>query len=160
MLELDEDEKILLEITPHPYFLIWPLFWSLGLALFLLAFTLAKAGFSFWFFVVFLFCTGTLGTYALLSYSRFYRNQALLTNKRLWSKTQKGAFETEVKEVALKDILEVEYRISGLKASLLGFGDLIIKTPGGKIKLPNVANPEKIKRQILNLKENWLRHDL
>lgn len=159
MLDLDEDEKILLEITPHSYFLVWPLFWSLGLAFFILAFTLAKTGFSFWFFVAFLICTGILGTYALTSYTRFYRNQAFLTNKRLWSKTQKGAFETEVKETALKDILEIEYKISGLKASVLGFGDLIIKTPGGKIKLTKVARPEKIKRQILNLKDYWLRHE-
>ena len=159
MFSLDEDEKILLEIGPHSFFLVWPLFWSIGIGIFLIVFSLLKAGFSFWFFLSFIVAVGVFGTYALLAVSRFYRNRAFLTNKRLWVKIQDKPFKVKVKEVALKDILEVEYEISGLKASLFGYGDLIVKTSGGKIKLPKVANPEKIKRQILNLKEYWLRHE-
>ncbi|MCD6422125.1 PH domain-containing protein [bacterium] len=158
MFELEEDEKILLEILPHPYFLWWPIFWSLLISFLILGYIVWRMGLSFWFFAGVLFCAGTFWTYALLSWVKFYQDRAYLTNRRLWVRQQKGRFQTSVKEVALKDILEVHYTIPGLKASILGYGDLKIKTAGGKIVLKKVPNPEKIKRQILNLRDYWLRN--
>jgi len=142
MLELEEDEKILLEIGPHSYFLIWPIFWSLFLSFLLLGFTLAKAGFSFWFFVSFLISAGIFWTYALLAYARFYQNRIFLTNKRLWAKKQLKPFKIEIREIKLEDILEISCRIEGFKAIALGFGDLIIKTRAGKLVIKNVAKPD------------------
>ena len=157
MIDLEDDEQILLEIGPHSYFLIWPIFWSLFLSLIILGYSLAKAGFSFWFFVAFLISAGIFWTYAILSYARFYQNRAFLTNKRLWVKRQIKPLKVEVKEVGLKDILEVGYVIAGLRATFFGFGNLVIKTPAGKVIIEKVARPEKIKKQILALRDHWLR---
>ncbi|MDD3774274.1 MAG: hypothetical protein PHW50_03290, partial [Patescibacteria group bacterium] len=87
MFELDDDEEIILEIGPHSYFLIWPIFWSLFFSFFILAFTVIKTGLSFWFFLAFIISAGVFWTYAIFVYARFYKNRAYLTNKKLWSRT-------------------------------------------------------------------------
>jgi len=154
MFELEDDEQIVLEIGPHYYFLFWPVFWSLFFSFIILAFALVKTGFSFWFFVAFLISAGIFWTYAILAYSRFYRNRAYLTNKRLWAKNQQNILKTNVHEINLEQIIEVSYTIKGMRAAILGCGNLIIKTKAGKTIIKNVANPEKVKTQIINLRDH------
>ena len=157
MFELDEDEQIILEIGPHYYFLVWPVFWSLFFSFILLAFSIVKAGFSFWFFLAFIISAGVFWTYALVAYARFYRNRAFLTNKRLWSKKQIKPFKTHVQEVDLGEIIEVGYTVNGIRATMIGCGDLIIKTKAGKVIIKNVPHPEGLKTEIIKIRDYVLK---
>jgi hypothetical protein len=159
MIELEDDEQIILEIGPHYYFLLWPVFWSLFFSFIILAFAIVKTGLSFWFFLSFVVSAGIFWTYALLAYSRFYRNRAFLTNKRLWVKNQAKPFKTQVQEVDLKEIVEVGYTVTGIRASIIGAGNLIIKTRAGKIIIKNVADPESLKTKIIKIRDHILKND-
>jgi hypothetical protein len=75
----------------------------------------------------------------------------------LWSRKQIKPFKIEIREIRLEDILEISCRIEGIKAMLLDFGDLIIKTHSGKLVIERVAKPEKLKKQIIDLKDYWLK---
>ena len=152
MFELDDDEEIILEIGPHSYFLIWPIFWSLFFSFFILAFTVIKTGLSFWFFLAFIVSAGVFWTYAIFVYARFYKNRAYLTNKKLWSRTQTKTFKARVQEVELGEIIEVGYNVNGFKATLIGCGNLIIKTKAGRILIKNVPNPEGLKTEIIRIR--------
>lgn len=158
MPELDDDEQIILEIGPHYYFLFWPIFWSLLLSFVILAFAIVKTGLSFWFFMAFIISAGIFWTYALLAYSRFYANRAYLTNKRLWCKNKIKPFKTHVQEVNLDEIVEVSYTVNGFRASLIGSGNLIIKTRAGKIIIKNVADPENLKTKITKIRDHILKN--
>jgi hypothetical protein len=71
----------------------------------------------------------------------------------LWAKTQIKTFKTHVQEVDLAEIIEVGYKVNGMRASMLGAGDLIIKTKAGKVLIKNVADPEGLKTEIIKIRD-------
>lgn len=153
MFELDDDEEIILEIRPHSYFLIWPIFWSIFISFLILALAIVKFNTIFWFFLILIICAAIFWAYALFAYIRFYKNRAYLTNKRLWARTQLKTFKTKVQEVDLGEIVEVGYNINGFKATIIGCGDLIIKNKAGRILIKNVPDPEGLKTEIIRIRD-------
>jgi hypothetical protein len=68
----------------------------------------------------------------LLSFLRFFHNFylsiQLVTNDRVIDIDQKGIFRREVNELAMSNVQEVTHRQNGIFQSLLGYGEVVIKT--------------------------------
>ena len=74
-----------------------------------------------------------LGSFILLLaflryFHNFYLSLQLVTTDRVIDIDQKGIFKREVNELAIQNIQDVTYKQNGILPSLLGYGEVIIKT--------------------------------
>jgi uncharacterized membrane protein YdbT with pleckstrin-like domain len=75
----------------------------------------------------------------------------IVTNQRLIQITQKGLFHKSVVDIGLNQIQMVNYEISGLQETLLGFGTIIIQTYMGDLTIHDAHHPKKVQKEILGI---------
>lgn len=75
----------------------------------------------------------------------------IVTNMRFLQITQKGLFHRAVADMGLNQIQSVNYEISGLQETLLGFGTIIIQTYVGDLSLTYIHHPAKTQKRILGI---------
>ncbi len=78
-------------------------------------------------FVVSLAGLGLLVSF-LWYFHNFYLSLQLVTTDRVIDIDQKGVFKREVNELAISNVQDVTHRQNGLLPSLLGYGEVVIKT--------------------------------
>lgn len=75
----------------------------------------------------------------------------IVTNQRFISITQKGIFKSRsVSDIALDRILSVNYRVSGMLETLLGFGTIIIQTLVGDFVIAKVPKPARTQADVVS----------
>jgi hypothetical protein len=79
-----------------------------------------------------------LGSFILLLaflryFHNFYLSLQLVTTDRIIDIDQKGIFRREVNELAINNIEDVTYKQNGLLPTLLGYGEVVIKTSSFEI---------------------------
>ena len=85
---------------------------------------------------------------ALLLNLAFY----LLLLDDLFKNKQKGIFKSRsVNDIALNRILSVNYEVSGMMETLLGFGTIIVQTFAGDFILKNVPHPAENHQKIATI---------
>lgn len=75
----------------------------------------------------------------------------IVTNQRLIQITQKGLFHKSVVDIGLNQIQMVNYEISGLQETLLGYGTIIIQTYMGDLTIHDAHHPKKIQKEVLGI---------
>ena len=75
----------------------------------------------------------------------------IITDQRFIQITQKGFFHRAVADISLSQIQSVNYEISGLQETLLGFGTIKMQTYVGDMVIHDVHHPPKIQKRILNI---------
>lgn len=75
----------------------------------------------------------------------------IITDQRFIQITQKGLFHRAVADISLSQIQSVNYAISGLQETLLGFGTIKMQTYVGDMVIHDVHHPPKIQKRILNI---------
>jgi uncharacterized membrane protein YdbT with pleckstrin-like domain len=75
----------------------------------------------------------------------------ILTDQRFIQITQKGLFHRAVADLGLAQIQSVNYEISGLQETLLGFGTIKMQTYVGDLVIHDVHHPNKVQKRILNI---------
>jgi len=75
----------------------------------------------------------------------------IITDQRFIQITQKGFFHRAVADISLSQIQSVNYEISGLQETLLGFGTIKMQTYVGDMVIHDVHHPPKIQKKILNI---------
>ncbi|MGH7195191.1 MAG: hypothetical protein ACREGA_00210 [Candidatus Saccharimonadales bacterium] len=75
----------------------------------------------------------------------------IVTSQRLVQITQKGLFHRGVVDMALHQIQMVNYEISGLQETLLGFGTVMLQTMMGDLVIHYVHHPAKTQKRILEI---------
>ncbi|HSX37144.1 MAG TPA: PH domain-containing protein [Patescibacteria group bacterium] len=75
----------------------------------------------------------------------------IVTDQRFIQITQKGLFHRSVADIGLAQIQSVNYEISGLQETLLGFGTIKMQTYVGDMVIHDVHHPAKIQKRILNI---------
>lgn len=93
-------------------------------------------GFFFAFFVMF---------YAWMGW---YFSVYALTDKRLIQVKQKGFFHRSLVDISNEQISMINYEISGLQETLLGYGTMTIQTYVGELVIKDVHHPKKIQKAI------------
>ncbi|MBI2798161.1 PH domain-containing protein [Candidatus Saccharibacteria bacterium] len=98
-----------------------------------------------------LFGVLALAFYWLRAWVGYYYSIYLLTNKRLMVVTQRGFFNRKVKELALTNIQNVNYEVTGMQAAMFGFGEVEVATLSGAggLKLKYVHHPADFQQAVL-----------
>ena len=81
----------------------------------------------------------------------WYYSLFIVTNQRLIQITQKGLFHRSVVDLGLQQIQMVNYQISGLQQTLLGFGTIMMQTYVGDLVIHDIHQPAKIQKKLLNI---------
>jgi hypothetical protein len=75
----------------------------------------------------------------------------IVTNQRLIQITQKGLFHRSVVDMGLRQIQMVNYEISGLEQTLLGFGTIMMQTMVGDLVIHEIHHPARIQKKVLEI---------
>ena len=75
----------------------------------------------------------------------------IVTDQRFIQITQKGFFHRAVADLTLTQIQSVNYNISGLQETLLGFGTINMQTYVGDLEIKDVAHPAKVQKKLLSI---------
>lgn len=75
----------------------------------------------------------------------------VVTNQRFLQITQKGLFHRAVADLGLSQIQSVNYEVSGLQETLLGFGTIKMQTYVGDLTIHDVHHPNKIQKKIVGI---------
>lgn len=73
----------------------------------------------------------------------------LVTDQRLIQITQKGFWNKSVVDIGLNQIQMINYEISGLEQTLLGFGTINIQTFVGDLVIHDIHHPAKTQKKLL-----------
>jgi len=75
----------------------------------------------------------------------------IITDQRFIQITQKGLFHRAVADLGLSQIQSVNYQVSGLQETLLGFGTIKMQTYGGDLTIHDVHHPAHIQKKIIGI---------
>jgi hypothetical protein len=75
----------------------------------------------------------------------------IVTDQRFIQITQKRLFHRSVADLGLAQIQSVNYEVSGLQETLLGFGTIKMQTYVGDLTIHDVHHPAKIQKQLLSI---------
>lgn len=73
----------------------------------------------------------------------------IVTDQRLIQISQKGFWNKSVVDIGLNQIQMVNYDVSGLEETLLGFGTITIQTFVGDLVIHDVHHPAKTQKKLL-----------
>lgn len=75
----------------------------------------------------------------------------VVTDQRFIQITQKGFFHRSVVDVGLNQIQMVNYEVSGLEETLLGFGTIMMQTYMGELLIRDIHHPAHIQKKLLGI---------
>ena len=153
-----DDEDVLFVFRKHPLIMrkgviIGMLFMLIG-PLYTLIMTYARPDNSpsMTFFFMSLLISMACGLLVVFPYwIGWYYSLFIVTNQRLIQITQKGLFHRSVVDLGLQQIQMVNYQISGLQQTLLGFGTIMMQTYVGDLVIHDIHQPAKIQKKLLNI---------
>lgn len=85
------------------------------------------------------------------SWVSWYFSVFIVTDQRFIQITQKGFFHRAVADLGLKQIQSVNYEVSGLEETLLGFGTIKMQTYVGDLTIHKLHRPAKIQKKLLGI---------
>ena len=85
------------------------------------------------------------------SWIYWYFSVYIVTDQRLIQITQKGFFHKKVVDLALNQIQMVNYEISGIQETLLGFGTIMVQTVVGDLTVHDVHKPAEVQKELLQI---------
>lgn len=75
----------------------------------------------------------------------------IVTDQRFIQITQKGLFHRSVADLALTQIQSVNYEVSGIEETLLGFGTINMRTYVGDLVVHDVHHPARVQKRLLSI---------
>lgn len=81
----------------------------------------------------------------------WYFSVFIMTNQRFMQVTQKGFFHRSVSDIALDLVLSLNYEISGIEQTLLGFGTITMQTYVGDTKMHYIHHPARTQQKIADI---------
>jgi hypothetical protein len=91
------------------------------------------------------------GFIMLPSWISWYFSVFILTDQRFMQIRQKRLFHRSVADLALAQIQSVNYEVSGLQETLLGFGTIKMQTYVGDLTIHDVHHPAQIQKKIVGI---------
>lgn len=75
----------------------------------------------------------------------------IVTDQRFIQITQKGMFHRAVSDLGLQQIQSINYEVSGLQETLLGYGTIKMQTYIGDLEIKEIHHPAKIQKRIIGI---------
>ena len=91
------------------------------------------------------------GIILLPAWIHWYYSVFIVTDQRLIQITQRGLFHRSFVDLGLKQIQSLNYEISGLQATLLGYGTILVQTYMGDLVVHNVHHPAAIYKKLISI---------
>jgi Bacterial PH domain len=91
------------------------------------------------------------GLIFLPSWISWHFSVFIITDQRFIQITQKRLFHRAVADITLAQIQSVNYEVSGLQETLLGFGTIKMQTYVGDLTIHDVHHPARIQKQLLSI---------
>lgn len=167
MLLLNPDEKILLTMRRHWFYLVGPV------VLFVALLTLPSLFLAFApsylpilnrpeiaplasFFLA-IYVMGVL-TFALIKWLVYYLDVWIITDRRIIDIEQRGLFNRAVSELTLDRVQDVTVEVLGIVPTMLKFGTIRIQSAGevGEFTIDNVPHCDKAKDIILKSMSRYM----
>lgn len=153
-----DDEEVLYVFRKHPVVMRKGLIWgSLGLLvgpLYTLVLTFIHSSnppsLTF-FYLSFLVSLGIGGLLFFPDWMSWHYSVFVVTDQRFIQITQKGFFHRSVVDMGLNQIQMVNYEISGLQETLLGFGTIMMQTFVGDLVIHYIHHPQKIQKHLVEI---------
>ncbi len=145
-----DDESVLYVFRKHPIVMRKGLIFSMFGILVGVIPALIKPEYT-WFF------GGLAGGFALGgliffgSWIGWYFSVFIVTDQRFIQISQKGMFHRSVVDIALQQIQMVNYEVSGVQETLLGFGTIMIQTYVGDLVIHDIHHPAKVQRKLFKI---------
>lgn len=153
-----DDEEVLLVFRKHPVVMRKGLIYGMGswiigpVYTLILTYSRPNNPPSMAFFGLSLLVSVVIGSIIFApSYMSWFFSVFVITNQRLMQITQKGLFHRSVVDMGLNQIQMVNYEISGLQETLLGFGTIMMQTFVGDLVIHDVHHPAKIQKKIIEI---------
>lgn len=153
-----DDEDVKYVFRRHPIVMRKGLIWgSLGLLvgpLYTLVLTYAQPdnpptmAFFYLSFLASIFLSAVLFFPAWMSW---YFSTFIMTDQRFIQITQHGFFHRTVSDLNLKLIQSINYDISGVEQTLLGYGTITMQTYVGDTTLHHIHHPAKTQRKLVDI---------
>jgi len=153
---IQKGEREIFQITKHPIFFYFSLWWLAVLLIFLLIllriFKFSPISLIFGFAFI-LFCVTKISS----EYRIWTRSVILLTNLRLVIFEQNSFFAQKQSEIFLDKISDLSFKTKGLFSSIFNFGDVELKISDldQNIILEDIPMPEKNYRRIKRAIKNY-----
>jgi len=153
-----DDEEVLYVFRKHPIVMRKGLIWgSLGLLvgpLYTLILTYVHSSnpptLTF-FYLSFLVSLVVSAVLFFPSWMSWYYSVFIVTDQRFIQITQRGFWHRSVVDMGLGQIQMVNYEVSGLQETLLGFGTIMMQTMVGDLVIHYIHHPQKIQKRILEI---------
>lgn len=81
----------------------------------------------------------------------WYYSMYIVSDVRMIQITQKGFFHKSFVDLGLTQIQSVNYEVSGLQATLLGYGTILVQTYMGDLVIHEVHHPSKIYKKLITI---------
>lgn len=91
------------------------------------------------------------GILFLPSWLAWYYSVFIVTTQRFIQITQRGLFHRSVSDLGLQHIQTINYEVSGLQETLLGFGTIVMQTYMGDLYIHDVHHPAKTQKKIIQI---------
>jgi len=142
-----DDEEMLLLFRKHPVVMRKQLIISSVLLLLGTLPSFVRPEYSYFFggLGVGLLLAGVVMFYAWMGW---YFSVYALTDKRLIQVKQKGFFHRSLVDISNEQISMINYDVSGLQETLLGYGTMTVQTYVGELVIKDVHHPKKIQKAI------------
>ncbi|HSX06128.1 MAG TPA: PH domain-containing protein [Candidatus Saccharimonadia bacterium] len=85
------------------------------------------------------------------SWMSWHYSVFVVTDQRFIQITQRGFFHRSVVDMGLGQIQMVNYEVSGLQETLLGFGTIMMQTMVGDLVIHYLHHPQKIQKRLLEI---------
>lgn len=145
-----EDEEVLFVFRKHPIVMRKGLIFGMLAVLLGTVPSLFKPEYSV--YLIGLAIGMVVGSLVLLpSWIEWYFSVFIVTDQRLIQITQKGLFHRSVVDMGLNQIQMINYEISGLQATLLGFGTIMMQTFVGDLVIHEIHHPAAIQKKLLEV---------
>ncbi len=83
-----------------------------------------------------------------ISWVPWYFSVFIVTDQRFIQISQKGFFHRGVTDITLSQIQMINYEISGVEQTLLGFGTIVVQTYVGDLTIHDIHHPAKTARKL------------
>jgi len=163
MFIIDENEKLIKVFRKHPFYMIIE-FIILGIVavipILFMNFLFSTDSLDVVYLIMFLYFIFLviLWVVGFVSWTNYYLDMWVLTDKRVISVEQNGLFSREISSLRLDRIQDVKVEVSGLIDTLLHIGSVQIQTAGTEKEfvIYSAKSPNIIREEILRFHNNQI----
>ena len=91
------------------------------------------------------------GIFLFYEWVGWYYSVFIISDQRLIQITQKGFFNRSVVDIGLDKIQNINFQVSGVQETLLGFGTILVQTFVGDLIMDHIHHPAKVQEHIVKI---------